>query len=75
MLSLFNKEYVSPKLRRFGVSIVRRLMAWGLENNEISLVRRILYKWATRKWVVLGKVIQVSAEEKKDTKKGVKDPK
>ena len=50
-------------------------MAWGLENNEISLVRRILYKWATRKWVVLGKVIQVPAEEKKDTKKGVKDPK
>jgi hypothetical protein len=30
MLSLFNKEYMSPKIRRFGVSIVRRLMAWGL---------------------------------------------
>lgn len=30
ILSLFNKEYLSPKVRRYGVSIIRRLMAWGL---------------------------------------------
>lgn len=30
MLSLFNKEYISPKIRRFGISIIRKLMSWGL---------------------------------------------
>lgn len=61
MLSLLQKEYMSPKVRKYGILIIRRLMAWGLQNNEISLVRRILYKWATRKWIVVGKVIQIAA--------------
>jgi len=33
MLSLFNKDFISPKIRRFGVAIVRQLMSWGLQNN------------------------------------------
>ena len=48
-------------------------MQWGLKKNEIGLVRRIMYKWSERKWMMLGKIIQV--EEKKDVKKGGKEPK
>ena len=32
-----------------------------------------MYKWSERKWIMLGKIIQV--EEKKDVKKGAKETK
>lgn len=52
---------------------MEKVMKWGLETNEVSLARRILYKWSERKWMMLGKTIQV--EEKKDAKKGGKEAK
>jgi hypothetical protein len=59
---------MNPKIRKLGSSVMIKILKWGLENNEISLARKIAYKWNERKFLILGKMIQV--EEKKEVKKG-----
>ena len=72
-LTLIPHKWMNSKLKKLGVKVMEKVMKWGLETNEVSLARRILYKWSERKWMMLGKTIQV--EEKKDAKKGGKEAK
>ena len=72
-LTLIPSKWMSSKLKKLGVKVMEKVMKWGLEKNEISLARRILYRWSERKWMMLGRTIQV--EEKKDAKKGGKEAK
>ena len=64
---------MNPKVRKLGVGVMSKLLKWGLENNEINLARKLAYKWNERKYILMGKTIQV--EEKKEVKKGAKDAK
>lgn len=68
LLSATPSKFMSPRLRVLSFRVMLQLLKWGLENNEVALARRIAYRWGDRRWMMLGKVIQV--EEKKEAKKG-----
>lgn len=73
LINMIPDKWMNPKVRKLGTSVMSKLLKWGLENNEISLARRLVYKWNERKYILLGKTIQI--EEKKEVKKGAKEPK
>ena len=58
-LSLIRPKWMNSKLQELGVKVMSKAMQWGLKKNEIGLVRRIMYKWSERKWLMLGKIIQI----------------
>jgi hypothetical protein len=72
-INMIPDKWMNPQVRKLGVSVMSRLLRWGLEKNEVNLARRLVYKWNERKYLLLGKMVQV--EEKKEVKKGAKDAK
>jgi hypothetical protein len=50
---------MNPRIRKIGVGVMEKLLKWGLENNEINLARRLVYKWNERKFLMMGKMIQI----------------
>jgi hypothetical protein len=59
LLAATPNKFMSPKLRMYAYRVMHGVLKWGLENNELTLARRIAYKWGERKWLMLGRVMKI----------------
>ena len=45
VINMIPDKWMNPKVRKLGVSVMSKLLKWGLEKNEINLARKLVYKW------------------------------